>query len=106
LEINITIDDPKAYAKTWSGYRNFKLRPTWNIKEFICADNSDYNEEFINKSGAYNSSSPSKQHANQRSQQIVSSKVLCERPWISICASRESSLLQASWRVRAVSDLR
>jgi hypothetical protein len=63
LEINITIDDPKTYTKPWSGYRNFKLRPTWNIKEFICADNSDYNDEFINKSGAYNSSNPSKQHA-------------------------------------------
>jgi hypothetical protein len=63
LEVNITIDDPKAYTKTWSGYRNFKLRPTWNIAEFICADNADYNEEFINKSGAYSSPNPSKQHA-------------------------------------------
>jgi len=63
LEINITIDDPKSYTKTWSGNRNFKLRPTWNIKEFICADNADYNEEFINKSGAYSSPNPSKQHA-------------------------------------------
>jgi hypothetical protein len=61
LEINITIDDPKTYTKTWSGYRNFKRRPTWNIEEFICADNADYNEEFINKSGAYNSPKPSKQ---------------------------------------------
>src|SRR5713101_6377953 len=51
LEINITIDDPKTYTKTWSGNRNFKLRPTWNIKEFI------------NKSGAYSSPNPSKQHA-------------------------------------------
>jgi len=63
LEINITIDDPKAYTQTWSGYRNFKSRPTWNLKEFICADNADYNEEFINKSGAYSSPSPSKQRA-------------------------------------------
>jgi len=63
LEITITIDDPKAYTKTWTGYRNYKLEPTWNIKEFICADNGDYNEEFINKSGAYSSVSPSKQKA-------------------------------------------
>jgi len=63
LEIKITIDDPKAYTKTWSGYRNFKLRPTWNVEEFICADNADYNEEFINKGGAYNSPKPSKQPA-------------------------------------------
>jgi hypothetical protein len=61
LEVKITIDDPKAYVKTWSGYRNYKLEPTWNIKEFICADNADYNEEFINKSGAYTPANPSKQ---------------------------------------------
>jgi hypothetical protein len=58
LEIKFTIDDPKAYTESWSGYRNFKLRPTWNIEEFICADNADYNEEFINKSGAYTSPKP------------------------------------------------
>ena len=59
LEIKFTIDDPKAYTESWSGYRNFKLRPTWNIEEFICADNADYNEEFINKGGAYTSPKPS-----------------------------------------------
>jgi hypothetical protein len=37
------------------------LRPTWSLKEFICADNADYNEEFINKSGAYDLPSPPKQ---------------------------------------------
>ena len=61
LELNLTIEDPKTYTKAWSGYRKFKLRPTWSLKEFICADNADYNEEFINKSGAYTSPSPSKQ---------------------------------------------
>jgi hypothetical protein len=61
LEITITIDDPKAYTKTWSGYRNYKLEPTWNIKEFICADNADYNEDFIKNGGAYSNQSPSKQ---------------------------------------------
>ena len=61
LEITITIDDPKSYTKTWSGYRNYELKPTWNIKEFICADNSDYNEEFIKESGAYSTASPTKQ---------------------------------------------
>lgn len=63
LEINITIEDPIAYTKTWSGYRNYKLEPDWDIKEFICADNSTYNEEFINKSGAYNPATPAKPNA-------------------------------------------
>jgi hypothetical protein len=61
LELNLTIEDPKTYTKTWTGYRKFKLRPTWSVKEFICADNADYNEEFINKSGAYTFPDPSKQ---------------------------------------------
>ncbi len=61
LEVKITIDDPKAYTATWTGYRNYKLEPAWNIKEFVCADNGDYNNEFINQSGAYTSTTPSKQ---------------------------------------------
>lgn len=61
LEIKITIDDPKAYTATWSGYRNYKLEPGWNIKEFVCADNGDYNDEFIKNSGAYSPATPSKQ---------------------------------------------
>ncbi len=63
LEVTITIDDPKAYMKTWSGYRNYELEPTWNIKEFICADNADYNQNFIMNSGAYSPLSPSRQKA-------------------------------------------
>src|SRR5579864_5177577 len=59
LEITITIDDPKAYTTTWTGYRNYKLEPIWNIKEFICADNADYNQEFIQNSGAYGLAKPS-----------------------------------------------
>jgi hypothetical protein len=58
LEIKFTIDDPKAYTETWTGYRDFKLRPSWNIEEFICADNADYNEQFLNKGGAYTTPKP------------------------------------------------
>ncbi len=61
LELKITIDDPKAYTETWTGYRNYKLEPSWNIKEFICADNGDYNNEFIENSGAYSAPSTAKQ---------------------------------------------
>jgi hypothetical protein len=59
LEITVTIDDPKTYTKTWSGYRNYKLEQGWNVKEFICADNATYNEEFIQNSGAYGTPKPS-----------------------------------------------
>jgi hypothetical protein len=58
LEVKINIEDPKAYTKPWSGYRNYKLEPTWDIEEFICADNDEYNQDFIENSGAFDSPSP------------------------------------------------
>jgi len=39
LEVNITIDDPKAYTKPWEGRLIFQLKPDWKIMEFICEDN-------------------------------------------------------------------
>jgi len=36
LELNVTIDDPKAYTKPWSGQKIFKLRTGWDILESIC----------------------------------------------------------------------
>jgi hypothetical protein len=42
LEIKITIDDPKAYTKTWGGQLIFQLKPGWNIMEFICEDNGNF----------------------------------------------------------------
>lgn len=38
LQDDVTIDDPKAYAKTWSGRQIFKRRPTWHLLEYVCAD--------------------------------------------------------------------
>jgi hypothetical protein len=42
LEIEITIDDPKAYTKTWTTKQYFQLRPKWNIMELICEDNANF----------------------------------------------------------------
>lgn len=43
---DITIDDAKAYTKPWTARRVFKLRPKWQIMEFVCEDTfldfSDY----------------------------------------------------------------
>lgn len=41
LQDDITIDDPKAYTKPWTGQRIFKLRPGWHLKEYICEDNME-----------------------------------------------------------------
>ncbi len=35
-----TIDDPKAYTKTWTTERTFKLKPDWQIQEYVCAENN------------------------------------------------------------------
>jgi hypothetical protein len=41
LEVVYTIDDPKAYTKTWTAKKIFKLRPDWQIKEYVCAENNE-----------------------------------------------------------------
>jgi hypothetical protein len=42
LEIEITVDDSKAYTKTWTAKQYFQLRPKWNIMELICEDNANF----------------------------------------------------------------
>jgi hypothetical protein len=41
LEVTYTIDDPKAYTKTWTAQRTFKLKPDWQIKEYVCSENNN-----------------------------------------------------------------
>jgi hypothetical protein len=41
LEVNFTIDDPKAYTKTWTAQKIYKLHPEWQIKEYVCAENNE-----------------------------------------------------------------
>ena len=36
LQEDVTIDDPKAYKKIWTGRQVFKLRPTWHLLEYVC----------------------------------------------------------------------
>jgi hypothetical protein len=35
-----TIDDPKAYTKSWTTQRTFKLKPDWQIQEYVCTENN------------------------------------------------------------------
>jgi hypothetical protein len=35
-----TIDDPKAYTRPWTATRTFKLKPEWQIKEYVCTENN------------------------------------------------------------------
>ena len=35
-----TIDDPKAYTKPWTIQKLYTLKPDWQIKEYVCAENN------------------------------------------------------------------
>jgi hypothetical protein len=35
-----TINDPKAYTRSWTAQKTFKLKPDWQIKEYVCAENN------------------------------------------------------------------
>jgi hypothetical protein len=36
LEIEMTLEDAKAFTRPWQIKRTYKLQPTWEIKEFVC----------------------------------------------------------------------
>ncbi len=40
LEDAITIDDPKAYKKTWTTKLTYELKPDWDIYEYVCEENN------------------------------------------------------------------
>ena len=42
LQIDFTFDDPKAYTHPWTGTKQFKLRPDWQISEYVCEENNKY----------------------------------------------------------------
>jgi len=46
LQIDVTIEDPKAYTKPWGGRLMYELRPDWHISEMICEDNVNF-DQFI-----------------------------------------------------------
>jgi hypothetical protein len=46
LQVDITIEDPKAYTKPWGGQLLFTGRPDWSISELVCLDNINF-EQFL-----------------------------------------------------------
>jgi hypothetical protein len=44
LLVNITVDDPKTYTKTWGGELTYQLEPDWRLTEMICEDNITFND--------------------------------------------------------------
>ncbi len=47
---DITIDDAKAYTKTWTAHLDFVFRPTWTLGEQFCEDEHSF--ENFDKQGA------------------------------------------------------
>jgi hypothetical protein len=43
LEIDVTIDDPKAYTRPWTVRVNQRLLPDTDLIEFICLENNQFN---------------------------------------------------------------
>ena len=43
LEIDVTIDDPRAYTKPWTVRVNQRLLPDADLIEFICLENNQFN---------------------------------------------------------------
>jgi len=43
LEIDVTIDDPKAYTKPWTVRVNQRLIPDGELIEFVCNENNQFN---------------------------------------------------------------
>jgi hypothetical protein len=44
LQLDITIEDPKAYTKPWGGELSFTLEPGWNLGEYVCQDYATFDE--------------------------------------------------------------
>lgn len=39
---DFTIEDPKAYTKALTGHQVYKLKPDWEIHEYVCEENNKY----------------------------------------------------------------
>jgi hypothetical protein len=44
LQIELTIDDPKAYTKPWTANLYYSLQPGWSLLEQFCEDNDTFQE--------------------------------------------------------------
>jgi hypothetical protein len=44
MELEFTVDDPKAYTKPWGTKLIFVLKPDWKIMEQVCEDNAGFLE--------------------------------------------------------------
>jgi len=44
LQVDLMIDDPKAYTRPWAGRRILKLHPDWEVMEEVCTDSQEFQD--------------------------------------------------------------
>ena len=49
MDVEITIDDPKAYTKPWTVHENAELQPDTELIEYICEENNKDLGHFVGK---------------------------------------------------------
>jgi hypothetical protein len=49
MDLDVTIDDPKAYTKPWSAKENLTLMPDGELLEFVCQENEKDIRHMLNK---------------------------------------------------------
>jgi hypothetical protein len=49
MDLEITIDDPKAYKKPWTVTSSFRLLPDTELLEYICSENNKDLEHLVGK---------------------------------------------------------
>jgi hypothetical protein len=42
MQIDISMEDPKALVKPWTSQLFFQLKPTWDVAEQVCTDNTAF----------------------------------------------------------------
>jgi hypothetical protein len=48
LEVDVTVDDPKAYTKPWTVRINYRLLPGDALIEFVCLENEQSSKHLVN----------------------------------------------------------
>jgi hypothetical protein len=61
LQVDITVDDPKMYAKPLTAQRIFDFKPGWEIGEWVCEENNTY-MKFSDQNPGQNSDQSSDQN--------------------------------------------
>jgi hypothetical protein len=46
LEIDVTVDDPKAYTKPWTAKLNQRILPDTDLLEYVCLENEKDTQHF------------------------------------------------------------